>query len=63
MRVDAPVAVCLAGFEELLGSIDTLVTPGNSYGQMDGGLRGSRRSHVPGSEPVSGSSRPSVPRG
>src|SRR5262245_13305015 len=28
------------GFEELLGSFDALLTPGNSYGQMDGGFDG-----------------------
>ena len=41
------VTTHLGVFQDLLGTFDALLTPGNSYGQMDGGFDGVVSRHFP----------------
>jgi O-acetyl-ADP-ribose deacetylase (regulator of RNase III) len=41
------VKIHLGVFQDLLGTFDALLSPGNSYGQMDGGIDGAISRHFP----------------
>jgi len=44
---ESHVSIHLGGFQEVIGEFDALLSPGNSYGQMDGGVDGVISRHFP----------------